>query len=412
MKNWLENFKKSATIWSHTYFHPKLFIFSLLLGLIICSIAGRLAAIQPNLSKSTRLTHYLNPMSYFFPTASQLYARLLADLREDQTLIIVGGNSNFHGAGQDYDQLWTTELQRLLGDKYLVVNCATMGSNGPDLGGVLFRMIQPVHANTKLVFNVYTNNIPSFDDFLTGVPGPFSYVFWDAYYKNLIPYEESFELTVKQTRRGQLDSAEGLELHLGKYLDSYFYATDLWSYIGYEWFFTVWSTFTQGSMFQSRGSYPEQKNERPGFLARIERSGMPMDTLMANTRAHFGGLTTEDANNILSENKDHWDSFRQTYQKNFTPALRENILVAVLWPSPYFIGLLNADEQKQIRFAVPHAVDELHLLGYQAVSLGENFDPEDFETSFHYVESGGNKIAKELALQIQALKPSAPDPEQ
>ena len=163
---------------------PKIFLTAFAAGFFLCVVAGR--NVTTNLLENqNRLSHFYNPMNQFYPTAAILKSTSIANLKSDQTLVIIGGNSNFNGVGQNPEETWTVRLQQLLGAKYHVVNLATMGSNSMDLAGVAFRMIEPTRPNTILVMNLYNGVRGSLDGTtaLFEPPSPFTYVFWDAYYK-------------------------------------------------------------------------------------------------------------------------------------------------------------------------------------------------------------------------------------
>src|SRR5204862_2307843 len=80
----------------------------------------------------------------------------------------------------------------------------------------------------------------------------YQYLFWDAYYKGLLPPSLSDSKNIRDLRRAQRREKAGLELHLGKWIDQYPSACDLWTYVGYKYFFTVWSDAHAHEPFRAR----------------------------------------------------------------------------------------------------------------------------------------------------------------
>src|SRR5690242_14652418 len=83
------------------------FLASLILGLVGLSIAGRVSASQNQFVEFIRFHRYVNPETFFYPTASEVVAVARAGARSDQVLVIIGGSSIMFGAGQGVDELWT-----------------------------------------------------------------------------------------------------------------------------------------------------------------------------------------------------------------------------------------------------------------------------------------------------------------
>jgi hypothetical protein len=395
---------------------PKIFLASVAVGFICCVLLGHLVSQSPALKTAKRFNHLLNPMSYFYPTASQVRARVLSQIKEDQTLVLVGGNSNFNGVGQFLEDLWSTKLQEQLGDKYAVVNLATMGSCSADFAGVIFRMIEPIHKKTLFVYNVYSNSQATIDG--SEQECPFHYFFWDAYFKNLVPMSPEIDVATTD-KKGFLDLNKMPEMHLGLYMDSFLYSRDLWTYVGYKYFFTVWSSYTTENFSTPREYFtnssesffnsvetPEQRKLRYANLdERLRRSGMTTEMFMSNLRRQIDSWAQNNADGGVIENSTWWNRWRNSYLANMPLEQREKTLVAVLWSNPRFVKMLTPEEQKQYNFLIPHAVTELKKLGYESIDIGKNYDPEDFDTSFHYVDTGGAKIAADIASEISKLHP-------
>lgn len=386
---------------------PWVFVGAIVVGFLACVLMGRTVSQNPVLKNEVRLNEFLNPMFHFYPTASMLAAAALDGLTADQTLVLIGGNSNFNGQGQNPDELWSLELQRLLGDAYKVVNFATMGSKSADLAGVVFRMIEVKHPKTLLVLNSYSVLQGSFDgsdDYDIPAPALFTYVFWDAYYKNLIPSDDAFEAKVHQLQKREFveHANEFTEIHLGAIFDGFTYARDLWTFLDYESFFTLWFAPRADKPFQARKFVTEPKRVFPGLEERVAKSGMTFDEIMQNVRGHFQGIARYGVNGAIEPVPEKWQVFRDSHDRLFTPSQRSRVFLYLLWPSPHFAKKLSKEDKALLDYVIPHATDELLKQGYHASSIGRDFDDEDYETSFHFMASGGHKIARLVADQIKA----------
>ncbi len=378
---------------------PKAFLVSVALGFVLCASFGRYASHQPTYSNVTRFNQFLNPVSYFYPTPGQIKATILSKLKNGQTLVLIGGNSNFFGAAQNEDSLWSLYLQKELGDKYLVVNLATYGSYSADFAGVIFRIFRASHPDTIFVVNTYAYQRASIDG--AEDARVFNYFFWDAHYKDLLPPDPAIEFFLAD-RKSSAFARSDIELHIGSYLDSIFYARDLWSYVGYHWLFTVWTPKTSAKFTQARKLWTVPPDAPSTFAKRIERTptAAAMEHLIPCLK-----LSDVGTNGQLIKNAGHWADWRESYEKVFSRDQRDKIIVAVLWNNPFFIKKLPRVDKERYEFGLLAAAEELHQLGYKALSVGRDFDPEDFETVTHFVESGGRKIASAIAAEIAQMKP-------
>lgn len=241
---------------------------------------------------------------------------------------------------------------------------------------------------------------------------PFSYFFWDAYFKNMLPHNPEIDLFVK-SKLNELS-----ETHLGLYVDSFLYSRDLWTYIGYKYVFTIWTPVTAKGFMTRREYFNNSfedfidstkvklsRDERYLTLdLRIKKSGMDNNIFMANLRGQIAGWTEKDSSGKVVEAQYKWERWRKSYLENMPLSQKQKTLIAVLWTNPRFIEMLEPTEREEYDFLVPHAVKELEKMGYNAIAIGQNYDPEDFETSFHYVDTGGAKLAFELGSVIRDLQ--------
>ena len=133
-----------------TYLRPKYFLGGFVLGFVICCAAGYVISSKARLNHFSRFYLAIEPQTLYYPTASELLQTVRHKVPKDKILVLVGGSSIFRGAGQDPNEIWTDNLQQLLGDKFKVLNYATDGASFSSYGGVVFRMLREEYP--KLIF--------------------------------------------------------------------------------------------------------------------------------------------------------------------------------------------------------------------------------------------------------------------
>jgi hypothetical protein len=390
---------------------PKIFLTAVLLSLFACILLGRLVGNSGYLKDVRRLNHFLNPMFHFYPTATSLKAKALTGLRPGQTLVLIGGNSNFNGVSQTDSELWTLRLQEMLGDEFKVENFATMGSESLDLAGVVFRMVESEWPNTILVVNTYTGTAGTIDgiEHLYEKPAPFAYFFWDAYYKGHLSVDSHLRDKARRLQRAEYESSDSLrEMHLGAAIDGLVYARDLWSYLDYDWFFSIWLANRNYAPFVARTGLVDLTESPPPLAQRIARSGMNESEIMHIVRAHFEGIVFRNSEGKIVPVEEKSNHFIETHADLLSAKQKRKTLFCVLWPNPFYTRKLNVDDRELINFAIPNGVNTLEKLGYRAISIGADFDDEDFETSFHYVASGGKKVAGVVAERVREMAKTLP----
>src|SRR5215831_13829333 len=98
---------------------PRAFLSGFLVGLVLLAVLGRVAGDTNYLRGFQRFHRYLSIDTLYYATASQLLQLAKASVTDGQVLVIVGGSSVMQGVGQGSLELWSDELQRLLGPTYV-----------------------------------------------------------------------------------------------------------------------------------------------------------------------------------------------------------------------------------------------------------------------------------------------------
>lgn len=368
-------------------------------GFAGCIVAGRIVSQRPVFENFVRFFEPIQPQRFFYPTISQLCAQVRQAAAGGRTPVIVGGASYFRGTGQNPDELWTLELQRLLGVRYVVVNLAIDQAEITSFAGVVFKVLAREFPEALYVANGDALSGASWDG-----GDVYGYLFWDAFYKGLLPASVADKGNLREFARGQRRDPAKLEMHLGKWIDARVYACDLWTYIGYKHFFTVWSDGQASTPFAARRRARESidPNIRQAQLA-VRR-----DAAYTQHSENFGKNQSrarfiEKPPGTWQPDVQAWNHLAEEWRELFPPELRPRCFVVLLRGNPYFMQTLTPEERRRTELQYQLGQRNLEQEGYRVVQLRpEEFDADDFLDGGHYVASGGKKIARAVAGQIAA----------
>lgn len=377
------------------------FFLGVALAFAACAIAGRIVSSQPMFENFVRFFSPIQPQRYFYPTASQLVAHIRHTVPKDKTLVLVGGASYFRGTGQNPGELWTLELQRQLGPRYAVVNFAIDQADITSFAAVVFAILAPEYPQIVYVSNGNTASTAAVDG-----GEDYRYVFWDAYYKGLLPPAVADSAAVRELRRKQLHDPVALEVHLGKWLDQFAYACDLWTYLGYKKFFSVWTPEHREAPFEPRHRGREEDDPHLALAQANTRQDAAYikhseDFSRRASKTNFlqtpSGLWTPDTT--------AWARFGEELRTMFPVELRPKIFVVLLRGNPFFMQTLNDEERRRLEVIYRLGQQSYEREGYQVVPLrAQDFTPDDFVDGGHLMASGGAKIAKAVAARIEDVE--------
>ncbi len=376
------------------------FFIGVLLGFVACALAGRIVSQRPMFERFVRFFAAIQPQRMFYPTASQLAAHIRHHTPAGKIPVIVGGASYFRGTGQNPTDVWTLELQRRLGERYVVFNFAIDQAPVTGFAAVAFEIIADEFPTALYVANANP---------LSGAPWDggdiYGYVFWDAYYKRLLPRSISASPRIHQFGRDQRRDPALLELHLGKWIDQFAYACDLWTYVGYKYLFTVWANEHWPDpylprRFQTDGNDPNIRQtqlrlrEDAGYVRHSEEHGRNA------SRDRF----TQLPDGTWKPDTGAWAHLAEEWRNLFPSELRGRCLMVFLRGNPFFMQSLSTEDRARTELQYELGQRNLEGEGYRVVQLrAEDFTPDDFLDGGHYVASGGNKIAEAVARKIGEL---------
>lgn len=376
------------------------FLLGVILGFLGCAMAGRMVSERPMFERFGRFFAPIQPQRFFYPTASQLVAHIRHHTPPGKIPVIVGGASYFRGTGQNPDEVWTIELQRRLGDRYVVFNFAIDQAPITAFAAVAFEIIAREFPNALYV----SNGNP-----LSGAPWDggdiYGYVFWDAYYKQLLPDSVGRSERIRTFAREQRRNPDTLEMHLRTWIDQFAYACDLWTYVAYNHLFTVWT---------------DEHWRDPHLPRRVQVEGsdpnIRQNQLAMRQNADYIRHSEEHGRNAsrdrFEQRKDGtwqpdtkaWDHLAEEWRNLFPAELRPRCFVVFLRGNPFFMQTLTDEDRARTELQYQLGQRNLEQEGYRVVQLrAADFTADDFLDGGHYVASGGVKIAAAVADRIKTV---------
>src|SRR5262249_22312615 len=127
--------------------------------------------------------------------------------------------------------------------------------------------------------------------------------------------------------------------------------------------------------------------------------------LIPNLRTAMSCFCVKDAEQGWKEKTDSrgWPFFDRGISTTFPAPVRKRTLLLAMWPSPYHLKLLTADERAC--YAVLSRLTRAHMqkAGFRALEIGRNYPPTDYADWVHLSESGGARMAEEVAPVVRDL---------
>src|SRR5262245_35657241 len=120
---------------------PPVLFLGMALGFAVCALAGYLGTRRNLITHFQRFHTYINTGTQFYPTASQVRELVRSRVSPNKIAVLIGGNSILHGSLQAPPDLWSDRLQRLLGDRYQVINLGLCGTRPGEFGAIAAEML-------------------------------------------------------------------------------------------------------------------------------------------------------------------------------------------------------------------------------------------------------------------------------
>ena len=368
----------------------------ILLGFSLMVLAGHWAGKQNLFIAYERNYPLISPEGSFYPSLNNLTELVSHAASKRKILVLVGGDSVLLGVGQKKEQLWTKELQRLLGPDFTVVNLAFRGAYVTDMGALVAQILSQKY--TRLIY-VANEQAP-----MRMAPSAgsttYEYLFWQAWASGgLFKITPGFEKgdAVIANHGGELLS----EASLRGYFDYWSHASDLWNYIGYNHVFTVFNflKYPPERFFEARR---DSKDETPDLSPIPERFTF-LEQSMQIIRTFFHFCVEKDAKGEFRINSAVSDAFIRDARVAFPDAFKPRTLILLAYNAPFYSNQLSKDEHAAYEFAFSQGKSWLQKAGYHSVLIGPGLTDEDFADRVHLAASGGQKMAREIAPEIRAM---------
>ncbi|MBX3135202.1 hypothetical protein KF707_03125 [Candidatus Obscuribacterales bacterium] len=229
---------------------PKPFFVGVLLGFLICCVLGFICSQNQKIENFKRFHFYISPYTQYFPSLGQMVS-LVKPAQEDQTIVIVGGNSLFNGFGQRTEELWSEKLKQDLGDKYFVVNYSFDGAVPFEGGAWVAEMLLKQNRKVIYITTAEPRRISAPDGLLLRRE------FFDFKNHGLLLNSSKRSQTLDEHMNASHSNFDQslLDLSLGKQVDLYTCSTELWQWVGHNLFFTVWCSGTHPNFLAPRASF-------------------------------------------------------------------------------------------------------------------------------------------------------------
>lgn len=381
------------------FFSPIGVCLGFLAGFVGCCLLGRWTTHKDFYKHFLRLHPFLEQETSYYPTASQLVAvaRAQCPATSDKTLVILGGNSVFNGSGQKHTELWSRVLQDELGDRYHVVNFSAPGAGIVDNGGVVFECLAREYPRALFVTNTEPGYYPP------GNRSAYNYLFWDAYYKGLLPADarRAARLANEQETPGVRESRLGLRLN------SKLLFNDLWTFVSYRYVSTLWTSWLKERSFRPRGKLPDWYDKRPPVLSNEKafEEMLPghLDALR-HRKALLAGRFTKNADGRWVQTEESLQQDAAEIADLLPASLQRRSLVVFTPYNPWFLAHLTDAEKSRVEMSFANGTQLLEKAGFHVLStFDRGFVPEDFGDTVHLSPVGGRLLAHLVAESLRAL---------
>lgn len=380
-------------------FRPRGFLVGLAIGLLGCALLARWVSSRNYHETFTRFHVRLSPEAHYYPTIDEMRSIVRARCRPDQILVIVGGNSIFHGVGQPVGKMWTEELQRLLGPNYAVINFAQRGALCTDGGALVAEALRHEYPR-----QIYVANTSPFTPPAPYGVEPYRYLFWQTRARGLLEDFAPREQELAALFERDFTWGERFELFGSQWLDRALRFRDLWNWVGYHYLFTIQNphTPTGPQATWPRKNLKDQEGDfelvpmHERFSAAAREAEMTIVRGFSETHA----VATPAGWAIRPESR---QKFLSAAKGAFPDDLKARTLIMLSRNSPVYLNQLTPAEREREEFVYREAVMGWRSLGYHALDYGANYQPADFGDRTHLTATGGRKLAHTVAAEVQSM---------
>ena len=381
-------------------FRPRFFLLGLSLGLVALALTARVVSRRGYHEVFTRFHVRISPEANYYPTLEEMCGIVRARCRPDQVLVIVGGNSIFQGVGQPADRMWTVELQRLLGERFVVINFAFRGALCTDGGALVAEALR--HEFPR---QIYVANAAPFNQPAPYGLEPYRYLFWSARSQGWLEDFAPRNALVAEFLLTPVEDIRQVEIRGANLLDQVLRFRDFWNWVGYQYFFTIQSPHTPDfpSAIWARKKFRDEENDFDD-LPSYQRSTLAgMTTEMEIVRGFTALLYQRVGSESWKLDPQAWDAFLRVARGALPDHLKSRTLIMLSRNSPYYLKDLTADEMARENLAYQDGVAAWRAAGYASAEYGRDFEASDYGDRAHLTVRGGGKLAVVVAEKVQII---------
>jgi hypothetical protein len=357
----------------------------ILVGFGAMVLAGRWAGRQNLFIAYKRSYPLIAPEGYFYPSLNNLTRLVTRAVPRSKILVVVGGDSVLLGVGQDKEQLWTGELQRLLGSDFGVINLAFRGAFPTEGAAVVAEVLSKKYPHLIYVSRSFPMR------FNSPVHGTYDYLFWQAKASGRLADFDARSAAINQAFRVNNSKLKerANEAALRGYFDFWSHASDLWNYLGYNFLFTVFNPlqYPPERFFEPR----KNSTDTMGNLLEIPARFMPYEKEMVIVRS-YGQVAVEKAGDAqLRIKSSALEAFGVGAMEAFPDSLKLSSLILLSYDAPFLSNRLSPEEHAAYEFVFRQGKSSLEKVGYHSLIVGSNFTNEDYADRTHLTAQGGKK---------------------
>jgi hypothetical protein len=348
----------------------------------------------------TRFHIYISPDAQYYPTLEEMCGVVRTRCRSDQVLVIVGGNSIFHGVGQPAEKLWTNELQRQLGDRFAVVNLAFRGAFCTDGAAIVAEVLRK-----EFPRQIYVANSGPFAMPEPMGSGTYRYLIWEARSRGLLERFAPREEIIDQYRSQDYTSGQLFDLWALDFMDRALRFRDLWNWVGYKYLFTIQNPYTphlpQAIWPRDRFADREDDFEDVPFSKRFrpEIQNAEMEIVRGFSsifyfKTHAGEWHLKPTYSV---------EFNRVVEGAFPDDLKARTLIMLSRNSPFYVRQLDSDEALREDDAYRDCAHAWRAAGCEAADYGRDYEDTDFGDRTHLTADGGLKLAAQVSSEVQRI---------
>lgn len=371
-------------MWSKSKMRLTALVSGAVLGFTMCSIAGHL--IPEKLENFTRFHMFISPETLYYPTVRSVFNTALSLVNHDRPVVIVGGSSVLFGAGQPEGKTIADFLRSDIGGDYTVLNLAMPGG---DVAGMALFIAEALQATGYNVF--YMADV--FAQGLTPIGGNsvYDYIYWQ--------YRSEAFGQKWGARDKYANNLSLTDVAIGQRLNSVFRFDNLWTQLGYQVVFTVYSPLVprlaRKNFWLPRRNLRDPAYEEPkgNFYAHTDESAVKKAMLdIASSKT--GG--------------EHWAMAQTTWLATIPDSLRDRTLLILCKKDPRATKLISKEAQTTLDALYNETERRYSAVGLHATQPCKEFGPDDYSDYTHLSVEGARKMAAELSISVRQLSGKQP----